>query len=226
MASSLWMAQFYLLRWGLLGLAVGHWVPTWDAHAELTSMVVACHCQSICLLAHIFSTLCFPVSVPTESPRCSLCPALPMLCCSRASLQFPKTVVLWGGDLDSSRALPGEFKESLWCLMILSSWLLGYALLKVVQENYKALFKLGIPWKMREEEEKRKNKYSLLQNGIINKPPVFCISNSVLCLMSPWKQTMWWAGSQHQQIYSRGSDAHSRDFMCFFNAFLQEKKYC
>lgn len=32
----------------------GQWIPIWDAHAELTRMVVSYHCQSISPLAHVF----------------------------------------------------------------------------------------------------------------------------------------------------------------------------
>lgn len=132
------------------------WAPIWDAHAELTSMVVTYVYQSMCPLAHaaffFFSILCFLVSIATESPHCSVCPVLPMLCCSCVPLWllkfvgksrkwfFGEEILTPLGDCQVSLKKVTIFE---WC-----SWLIWYILLKIVQENYKALFKHLIPLKI------------------------------------------------------------------------------
>ena len=72
------------------GLAVGHWAPSCDAHAELNGMVVTCHCQSICPLACVYSTLHFPVILQNLlaalSAQLSRCCAAPVLLCSSQRL--------------------------------------------------------------------------------------------------------------------------------------------
>lgn len=124
-------SEFYLLRKAchvLLGVT-GY--PSRDAHVDLTRIVVACHCRSICPVAFHSPFHCV---FPIESLHCSTyqlfqCSDATVLLYGSLRLLENQDVILWGGDLDASRALRVEVKESHWLLMILSSWLIWYALL-------------------------------------------------------------------------------------------------